>query len=749
MHLTMIRMTVLLLALMAAQSVSADFESGQRAWDAGNVDEALSQWRDAATAGDRRAMLELGRLYRQGLGVTQDYIEAHKWLNLAASRGEAEALEERDALATRMTPGQVATAQQRAAAYQLGGTAQQAEESSSTGTGQPPPQAIRAAQSLLAALGYQPGPADGGWSSSTEAAYQAFLRDAGLPQAETLTPQALRALQSVAARRGVTQTDTGAPAAGAGPTPAPVPSAAGAPPRPQIRPDALHQAAQVGDVEMLDAAIAAGFNVDARDSRGRTALMHAVDQGYPLLVQQLVAARADVNVRAPDGATALFMAAAHGHTEIIELLMKAGAAVSVRGPEGETPAEVAIRRYGDATAARENGEPLAILALLDGNAWTQQLEELERKRQEADAAMKQLGISVEMLSIPAYSFRMGDLGHVTDELHKLMGYLPDDIPAHIVTVPAFRMGKYEVTFAQWDACVADGGCNGYSPDDEGWGRGDHPVINVSWDNVQSFIDWLNSKTSGNYRLPTEAEWEYAARAGTTSEYSWGDDIGHNEANCGGSCRDSWAYTAPVGSFPANPWGLHDMHGNVNEWVEDCWNDSYNGAPTDGSAWTSGDCGRRVVRGGSWDGFPVYLRSAYRSGGGRAVRVFDLGFRLAQESSKTTIAAPVTTGMERRDYNDATTSVKKDCPPPTLKKTPALLYPKHARGEAILRYRLKLDVGGTPVNYELYEINIGSEQYANMFKENAEKYIKKLRYKVQTDESCIGGLTAMLAVKFDK
>ncbi len=228
----------------------------------------------------------------------------------------------------------------------------------------------------------------------------------------------------------------------------------------------------------------------------------------------------------------------------------------------------------------------------------------------------------EMVSIPGGSFRMGDLSGE--------GYA-DEKHVRTVTVPAFRLGKHEVTFAQWDACVADGGCNGYSPDDEGGGRSDRPVINVSWNEVQSFIDWLNGKTGGNYRLPSEAEWEYAARAGSTTKYSWGDDIGNNRANCRG-CGSQWddKRTAPVGSFPANAWGLHDMHGNVWEWVQDCWHDGYEGAPTDGSAWTSGDCDWRMVRGGSWDDYPWGLRSAFRGRGVRSGRDGNAGFRLAQD-----------------------------------------------------------------------------------------------------------------------
>ena len=228
----------------------------------------------------------------------------------------------------------------------------------------------------------------------------------------------------------------------------------------------------------------------------------------------------------------------------------------------------------------------------------------------------------EMVDIPGGSFRMGDLSGE--------GY-DYEVPVHSVTVPAFRLGKYEVTFAQWDACVADGGCGGYSPDDKGWGRGNRPVINISWNDVQSFIDWLNRKTGGNYRLPSEAEWEYAARAKSTTKYNWGNDIGSNRANCDG-CGSRWdnEQTAPVGSFPANAWGLHDIHGNVWEWVQDCWNESYEGAPSDGSAWESGDCDRRVLRGGSWYYDARRLRSAYRGGRDRAYRLYSYGFRLAQD-----------------------------------------------------------------------------------------------------------------------
>ena len=228
----------------------------------------------------------------------------------------------------------------------------------------------------------------------------------------------------------------------------------------------------------------------------------------------------------------------------------------------------------------------------------------------------------EMVSIPGGTFHMGDFFGED---------LPHERPIHSVTVPPFKLGKYEVTFAQWDACVADGGCGDYRPDDRSWGRGSRPVIGVSWDDAQSYIDWLNSKTGGGYRLPTEAEWEYAARAGRTRKYSWGDDIGTNRANCNG-CGSQWDYdrTAPVGSFPANSWGLHDMHGNVWEWVQDCVNDNYEGAPSDGSAWEGGNCEARIIRGGAWSTIPLGLRSAARGAAARSGRFTDLGFRLVQD-----------------------------------------------------------------------------------------------------------------------
>jgi formylglycine-generating enzyme required for sulfatase activity len=198
-------------------------------------------------------------------------------------------------------------------------------------------------------------------------------------------------------------------------------------------------------------------------------------------------------------------------------------------------------------------------------------------------------------------------------------------PQHWVEVSGFAIGRYEVTFDEWDACVADGGCNGYRPSDRGWGRGQHPVINVSWEDAQAYVGWLSEKTGATYRLPSEAEWEYAARAGTTTPFWWGEQATPDMANFDRAV----GRTTEVGTYPPNPWGLHDVAGNVWEWVEDCWNESYRGAPVDDSPWLLGDCSRRVVRGGSWYYPPVYLRSAFRFRFEPDDRNLNLGFRVSR------------------------------------------------------------------------------------------------------------------------
>ncbi|MEW8372474.1 MAG: formylglycine-generating enzyme family protein [Candidatus Thiodiazotropha sp.] len=212
----------------------------------------------------------------------------------------------------------------------------------------------------------------------------------------------------------------------------------------------------------------------------------------------------------------------------------------------------------------------------------------------------------------------------------------DELPQHKVCIgESFHLGQHEVTFNEYDRFAAATGRS--LPEDYGWGRGRRPVVDVNWNDARAFADWIGSEGDNHCRLPSEAEWEYAARAGTSSEYALpvkqgSDDISDKGlANCDG-CGSEWGgeKTAPVKAFPANTWGLHDMHGNVWEWTEDCWHENYNKAPADGSAWLNedgGDCGKRVLRGGSWGSLPGFARSAVRGGSGPDGQGGSVGFRV--------------------------------------------------------------------------------------------------------------------------
>ena len=208
-----------------------------------------------------------------------------------------------------------------------------------------------------------------------------------------------------------------------------------------------------------------------------------------------------------------------------------------------------------------------------------------------------------MVVVPAGSFVMGS------PLSERKRY-EDEGPQHRVRIAKpFAVGVYEVTFDEWDACEQDFGCGNFG-DDAGWGRGRRPVINVSWNDAQEYVGWLSDRTGKAYRLLSESEWEYVARAGTTGPYHYGAGISLDQANFDGLSGQR-NRTVPVGSFPANRFGLHDVHGNVMEWVQDCAHENYDGAPRDGSAWESGDCKHRISRGGGWDSSSAWIRSAFR------------------------------------------------------------------------------------------------------------------------------------------
>jgi formylglycine-generating enzyme required for sulfatase activity len=234
-----------------------------------------------------------------------------------------------------------------------------------------------------------------------------------------------------------------------------------------------------------------------------------------------------------------------------------------------------------------------------------------------------------LVTIPAGSFMMGSPATEAERRD-------DEGPLHSVKLASFAAGAYEVTFEQFDACVAAKGCKA-EPDDNRWGRGKRPVINVDYDDALQFTAWLSRKTGRRYRLPSESEWEYMARAGTSTPFTYGTKLDPSQTNYAanftynasvkGQGRDQ---TLPVGSLVPNAWGLYDVHGNVLEWVIDCAQDDYKGAPADGKPWTT-HCAepRHMLRGGSWYDNPVYSRSAFR-GGLAAGNATAKGFRVVRE-----------------------------------------------------------------------------------------------------------------------
>jgi formylglycine-generating enzyme required for sulfatase activity len=240
----------------------------------------------------------------------------------------------------------------------------------------------------------------------------------------------------------------------------------------------------------------------------------------------------------------------------------------------------------------------------------------------------------EMVVVPAGSFMMGSPATEPERVGDA------DMQHRVTFARQFSVGRFAVTFDEWDACIRDGGCNGYQPSDEGWGRGKRPTINVSRNDAKAYAAWLSRKTGRTYRLLSEAEREYVARAGTTTPFWWGTSISTGQANYDGNSTynngpkgEYRQKTVPVDSFQPNPWGLYQVHGNIWEWVEDCWNHDYRGAPTNGSAWTSGDCNSAVLsavlRGGAWDSSASHLRSAFRNGSAATSRYDSYGFRVAR------------------------------------------------------------------------------------------------------------------------
>ena len=298
-------------------------------------------------------------------------------------------------------------------------------------------------------------------------------------------------------------------------------------------------------------------------------------------------------------------AAAHRERERLAEARRADDAAYARARSADMMEsyEEYLKQYPNGRHAAESRSRLAALRKPKGPAVGQRFRDCEE--------------CPEMVVVPAGSFQMGSPDSEEDRRR-------NEGPVRRVTIPkSFAVGVYEVKFFEWDACRRSGFC-GHTPEDRGWGRGNRPVINVNWEDARDYVGWLSGKTGKEYRLLSESEWEYVARAGTRTPYHFGSTIPRVQANFGRLA------TVPVGSYPANDFGLHDVSGNVQEWVEDCWHENYAGAPSDGRAWTSGgDCSRTVARGGSWGSGPAYRRSASRGGYEVVFRASYLGFRVAR------------------------------------------------------------------------------------------------------------------------
>lgn len=280
-------------------------------------------------------------------------------------------------------------------------------------------------------------------------------------------------------------------------------------------------------------------------------------------------------------------------------------------------------------------------------------------------AVKDCTACPEMVAIPAGHFLMGAAPDEEDRENLAAPFRHRSQPQRRMSVAAFSVGKFEVTRGQFRAFAeatghTGNGCFVWNGKDfeldpqkdwrnPGYAQTDaHPAVCVSWDDANAYTRWLSRETGRRYRLLSEAEWEYAARAGTATSRFWGDDPTRaceygNGADATSAaqlpatrqwgsapCHDGHAYTAPAGSFRANAFGLHDMLGNAGEWTQDCWNSDYQAAPTDQRARTTGDCALRAVRGGAWDDAPTGLRAAYRVGSPTTIRLYSRGFRVARD-----------------------------------------------------------------------------------------------------------------------
>ncbi len=273
---------------------------------------------------------------------------------------------------------------------------------------------------------------------------------------------------------------------------------------------------------------------------------------------------------------------------------------AIEKPQAQEPAELSSKEAAQLAKAELPPPPLVKASISSPAGFT----------------FKDCDFCPELVVVPKGEFLMGSNEH------------PNEKPAHKVRISyPFAIGQYEVTYAEWTQCVQAGGCR-YRPEGHDFPR--EAVGNLSWEDASAYLKWLSEMTAQTYRLPTEAEWEYAARAGTSKRFWWGDAAGSAKANCSDCGSGTNGQPSAAGSYKPNPFSLYDTAGNMAEWVEDCWNDSYRGAPVDGSAWLKGNCGLRGLRGGSYGSKAAYIRSSARFRYDSDVRYEANGFRALRE-----------------------------------------------------------------------------------------------------------------------
>ena len=251
--------------------------------------------------------------------------------------------------------------------------------------------------------------------------------------------------------------------------------------------------------------------------------------------------------------------------------------------------------------------------------WVNSTGILHAKDVKPGTVFKDCAVCPEMIVLPTGRFSMGSTN----------GHRQEQPVQNIIIAKPLAAGRYETTFSEWDACYSAGGCSKKALDRD-WGRGNRPVMNVLYADALEYTSWLSQKTGYTYRLPSEAEWEYAARAGTSTEYWWGD---RHERGC--QLSEMWhpmerSSSAPVGSFKPNPWGLYDVHGNVLEFVQDCWSKSHHALPLDAKPKITKNCQSRVIKGGAWYYLPKVSRSASRARNDTRVFSYFIGFRVFRE-----------------------------------------------------------------------------------------------------------------------